>query len=137
LDFSPEQGEETGFPVTFDFTVVDAVTTVRSGSVGLEVSFEVEAEPVDTPSPSETPSFRIVSKRIPIELSPCDDATSTPCASSDLGLSGFRATGRSMELPEGPIEARIVAENQGDPTQALDFRYPFAIVVTPTPGSGS
>lgn len=140
IDFEPAQNELSPLPVGFDFTIVDAVTNVRGDSVGLEVSFELEAETVEVPPPAPTParpSFRLISKRIPIQLSACADDSETPCTSDGLGLSGFKATGSSMNLPAGPIEAHIVAENDGDPPQGLDFRYPFSVEVTPTPGSGS
>jgi hypothetical protein len=138
FDFQPVQDEETMLPVGFDFTVVDAVTGVRGPSIGLEVTFEVADETVQTPTTSPTPerpSFRLISKRIPIQISACSDDSEPPCAPGGFGLAGFTATGRGMNLPAGPIEARITAENEGQPPQSLDFRYPFAILPTPSGGS--
>jgi hypothetical protein len=141
FDFRPIQDEETMEPVGFDFTVVDGVTDVVSASVGLEVRFEVEDDPiVVTPVASQTPerpSFRLVSKRIPIRLSPCADDSDTPCSNDNLGLAGFTATGQGVNMPSGVVEARITATNQGEPPQAMDFRYPFTILPTPTPGGGA
>lgn len=136
--FAPSQGEETREPVGFDFTIVDAVSGVRENSVGLEIRFEVEDNSAATPVPSRTPrpSFRLVSKRIPITLSACADGSSTPCSQAGLGLSGFMATGQGVNMPSGVVEARIMAANQGVPPQSVDFSYPFTILPTPTPGGG-
>lgn len=141
LDFNPIQDEITMEPVGFDFTVVDAVTGVRSTSVGLEVRFEVEDTVVVTPTTSRTPerpSFRLVSKRIPIQLSACADNSATPCSQQEgLGLVGFTATGQGVNMPSGVVEAHITAGNAASPPQVLDFGYPFTILPTPTPGNGS
>lgn len=139
IDFSPMQGEQTMEPIPFDFTVVDAVTGISASSVGLAVRFEVEDTLAVTPTTSRTPrpSFRLVSKRIPIQLSPCADGTATPCSEDNLGLTGFMATGQGVNLPSGVVEAHIMATNEGDPPQQLDFGYPFEILPTPTPGGGA
>jgi hypothetical protein len=140
FDFVPIQGEETMEPVGFDFTVVDAVTGVRNMSVGLEVRFQVEegvAVVTPTTRTPERPSFRLVSKRIPVQLAACADNTASPCSEQGLGLVGFTATGQGVNMPSGIVEAHITAANEGNPPQQLDFGYPFTILPTPTPGGGS
>lgn len=139
FEFVPGQGDETMEPIGFDFTVVDAVSGVREGSVALEIRFEVADSVPVTPIPSRTPrpAFRLVSKRIPITLSACADGSSTPCSSEPgLGLAGFMATGQGVNMPSGVVEARIMAANQSAPPQTVDFSYPFTILPTPTPGGG-
>ena len=140
FEFEPRQGDDAAEPIGFDFTVVDAVTGVQEGSVGLEIRFEVEDNLAATPIPSRTPrpAFRLVSKRIPITLSACADGSSTPCSGEQrLGLSGFMATGQGVNMPSGVVEARITAANLGSPPQTVDFSYPFNILPTPTPGGGA
>jgi hypothetical protein len=141
FDFKPIQDEQTREPVGFDFTVVDAITGISRTSVGLEVRFEVEDNTVVvTPTTSRTPerpSFRLLSKRIPIQLSACADDSGTPCTEGGFGLVGFTATGQGVNMPSGVVEARIMAANEDNPPQPLDFSYPFTILPTPTRESGS
>jgi hypothetical protein len=128
FDFSPAQDASAPAPVQFDLTVVDAVTNVRQDSVALEVSFSVPDENPEGGSP-----FRVLTKRVLLDLNACADGTSTPCSpQGNKQLAGFAATGTAPELPEGPVEAHITAENIADPPRGLDFRYSFIVLATPT-----
>lgn len=125
FDYSPPQDSMVVPPFNFLFTVVDAVTGIRPESVNLDVSFQVPT--------NEPPSFRIVTKRVHLDLNACDDGTDAPCSpSGSLQLAGFKASGLAPELPVGPVEARITAENLADPPSDLDFRYSFNVLATST-----
>jgi hypothetical protein len=128
FDFSPAQGASAPAPVQFALTVVDAVTNIQRDSVALEVSFDVPDPQGGSGSP-----FRRLTKRVTLELNACEDGSNQPCSpQGNLDLAGFAATGTAPELPEGEVEARVTAENLGDPPRALDFRYPFFVLATPT-----
>lgn len=128
FDFVPAQGTDAPAPVQFALTVVDAATNIRRDSVELEVSFPAPEQPGATASP-----FRVLSKRVTLNLSPCADGTNQPCSpQGTLQLAGFSATGTAPELPEGQVEAHITAENLGNPPRDLDFRYSFNVLATPT-----
>jgi hypothetical protein len=125
LDYSPPQDAIVTPPFNFAFTVVDAVTGIRPESVALDVSFQVPSD--------EPPSFRTITKRVHIDLNTCDDGSDAPCSQTGkLDLAGFKALGAAPELPEGPVEARITAENLADPPRDVDFRYSFNVLATPT-----
>jgi hypothetical protein len=126
FSFSPGQGASAPAPVQFAMTVVDAATNVRAESVQLDVSFTVPDENPGSP-------FRVLTKRVPLSLVPCADGTTNPCSpTANLQLTGFNASGTAPELPEGPVEARVVAENTANPPHGLDFRYTFVVLATPT-----
>jgi len=127
--FSPGQDESAPAPVQFALTVTDAINNIRADSLTLDVLFTL---PVEHPTPGESP-FRSLSKRVPLSLTACDDRGGAPCsASGTLELAGFKAVGTAPELPEGEVQARIVAENIADPPRAVDFRYSFIVLATPT-----
>lgn len=127
--YSPGQDESAPAPVQFALTVVDAITGIRADSVTLDVSFTL---PVANPTPGSSP-FRSLTKRVPLTLTGCDDGTDLPCSGTGtLELTGFKANGTAPELPEGEVEARIVAENTADPARLVDFRYSFIVLATPT-----
>jgi hypothetical protein len=128
---SPEQGTSNQPPIDFVFTVVDAVNGVRPDSVMLEMVFEIADDPDD--GGDTAPSFRVMTKRVPIELSPCDDTSAPPCSpDGDLDLVGFVAAGTAPRVPEGKVEARITAENLSNPSRSMDFRYPVFVLPTAT-----
>jgi hypothetical protein len=137
--YSPAQDTSVTPPVQFAFTVVDAVTNINPSSVAVDVTFNVPT--------AEPPSFRPVTKRVLISLDPCDDDdTGDTCSpNGNLDLAGFKAAGTAPELPVGPVEARIVAENLGLPPRSMDLRYSFDVLpsltatatVTPTPEGGA
>lgn len=128
FNFIPAQEASAPAPVKFDLTVVDAATNIRQDSVQLEVSFNMPDENAET---SGSP-FRVLTKRVSLDLKPCADGTSVPCSPNNLQLAGFNATGTAPELPEGEVEARVVAQNTADPARSLDFRYSFIVLATPT-----
>ncbi len=118
FDFSPENGEETEESVEFAFTVADAVTDIEADSVDLELTLQVP----------EGSSFRSLTKRVPLHLSPCADGSPEPCsADGDREISGFRANSDPTMLAPGPVDVRIRAVNQDDPPQDVDFQYGFEV----------
>jgi len=126
--FIPQPNDDAEAPVQFDLKVVDALTTIRPDSVGIDVTFNVPSD--------EPPLFRAITKNVPIQLFPCDDDSDNPddeCTpTGSLDVAGVHVLGKAPELPEGPVEARIVAENFGSPPRGLDFRYMFNVLATPT-----
>jgi hypothetical protein len=129
FDFSPAQDASAPAPVQFDLTVVDAATNIREDSVALEVSFSVPDENAEV---SGSP-FRVLTKRVLLDLDACADGTSAPCSpQGNLQLAGFAASGSAPELPEGSVEAHITAANLANPPRELDFRYSFIVLATPT-----
>jgi hypothetical protein len=118
FDFSPENGETVETPVEFSFTVADPVTNVEGDTVILELTVQIP----------DGPTFRPLTKRLPVHLSPCDDGTPEPCSRErDRELAGFRAQSDAALLLPGPVDVRILALNQGDPPQEVDFRYGFEV----------
>jgi len=119
FDFIPENGETVEDPVAFAFTVADPVTAVEEESVVLEVTLQ---EPVGS-------SFRPLTKRVALQLSPCDDGTEEPCSlEGDREVVGFHAQSDATMLLPGPVDVRIRAVNQDEPPQAADFMYQFDVV---------
>ncbi|MEO8602935.1 MAG: hypothetical protein ABI629_10190 [bacterium] len=125
-NFSPAQNESVPPPVRFDFTVADPVTGVAAESVVLEVT-------VNVPDEKQPPEFHSLTKRIPLTLKICTDGSATPCnPTGDLELAGFIAAGVAENLPEGPAEVRITAQNLAVPPRDVDFRYIFTVLPEPS-----
>jgi hypothetical protein len=124
VDFSPGNGETAANPVQFDFTVADAVTGVEPDSVVLEITVQIP----------DGPLFHPLTKRLPLTLTPCTDGTAQPCSNDgeNLDLDGYGAQSAPVSLVSGPVAVRILALNQGDPPQEVDFTYGFE-VATPGP----
>jgi hypothetical protein len=117
-DFAPPNAETVENPVQFTFTVADAVTSVEPESVALEITVQIPDGPV----------FRPLTKRLPLELTPCNDSGETQCSTAgDLDLEGFLANSAPVSLVSGPVDVRILALNLGEPPQAVDFRYGFDV----------
>lgn len=135
LELTPPQNVTVDLPVEMGFTVVDAETGIAAPSVALDIT-------LDAPQ-GEPPVFRPITKRVPLELEPCKDSTGEPCsAGNNLGVTGFfaRAVAEYLSyLPDGPVDARITAQNLGDPPRDLDFSYRFFVGTpsTPTPPATS
>jgi hypothetical protein len=123
VEFAPGNGEVADNPIQFTFTVADAVTGVEPESVVLEITVQIPDGPV----------FRPLTKRLPLILNECTDGTAAPCSpEGDLDLDGFAAESAPTTLVSGPVAVRILALNQGDPPQEVDFLYGFE-VATPQP----
>jgi hypothetical protein len=119
FDFIPENGDTVEDPVAFAFTVADPVTDVEEESVVLEVTLQ---EPVGS-------SFRPLTKRVAIQLSPCSDGTAEPCsANGDREVVGFHAQSDATMLLPGPVDVHIMAVNRGEPPQEANFTYQFDVV---------
>lgn len=118
FDVTPENGDEVDDPVEFAFTVADAVTGIEEETVDLELTLQVP----------EGSSFRPLTKRIPLQFTACDDGTAESCSGDDdRDLVGFRARSDPTTLVPGPVEARILALNQGDPPRSVDFEFAFSV----------
>jgi len=108
IDLYPAPGESVESPLAARFTAVDAVTGIDPNSIVLEAS------------------FRSLTKRIPVTLAPCDDATDTACSpQGTLQVSGYRAVGEVRTFPPDLITLRILASNLASPADQLDFSYNF------------
>ena len=121
LNLGPGIGSTVTNPVAVAFTVADASTGIDRQSVSAGVSQNSQAAPT-----------------VALTLTPCDDATSTPCsAGGTLHVTGFRVVRQAQTLPEGDAAARIQARNLAATTpRPLDFSYPFSVqnpAATPTP----
>jgi hypothetical protein len=109
FDLQPAPGDSAASPVPLAFTVADAVTGIDGNSI--------EA------------SFRSLSKRVPVTLSPCDDKTDNPCSEQgQLQVMGFRAVSTPVPLPPGKVSLSITGSNLASPPQQLDFTYEFTVV---------
>jgi hypothetical protein len=119
FDFAPGDGETVEDPVAFAFTVADPVTDVEEESVVLELTLQ---EPVGS-------SFRPLTKRVALQLSACSDGTEEPCSlEGDREVVGFHAQSDATMLLPGPVDVHIMAINQGEPPQEVDFAYEFEVV---------
>lgn len=120
FDFTPESGDTVDDPVAFAFKVGDTVTDIEEESVVLEVTLpEVQGQ---------ASSFRPITKRIELTLSPCSDGTAEPCSSDgDRDVVGFVAQSAATILLPGPVDVQITALNEGAPPQGVDFRYSFEV----------
>jgi hypothetical protein len=121
VDFSPGQDEVVNNRVHFVFTMADAVNGVNGNSIALTVTVTVDA-------PGETPPFRSLTKRVPLTLTPCNDASDPTCSQGgDLGVKGFQAEGTAPKLPPGPADVHIVGQNLDTPPGAVDLSYTIEV----------
>ncbi|MFN8628463.1 MAG: hypothetical protein U0587_21150 [Candidatus Binatia bacterium] len=108
LELYPAPGDAVQSPLSARFTTMDAVTGIDRNSIVLEAS------------------FRSLTKRIPLTLSTCDDATQTPCSpQGTLQVSGYRAISDIRTFPPDLISLRILANDLNAPPEQLDFTYTF------------
>lgn len=111
FDLQPPPGDSTASPVPVAFTAADAVTGIDGNSITVEAS------------------FRSLSKRVAVTLSPCDDKTASPCSQQGyLQVMGFRAVSTPVPLPPGPASLRITGRDLASPPGELDFIYDFTVV---------
>jgi hypothetical protein len=109
FDLQPPPGDSATSPVPVAFTIVDAVTGIDGSTI--------EA------------SFRSLSKRVAVTLSPCDDKTASPCSEQGrLQVMGFRAVSTPVPLPRGKVSLSITGDNLASPSKHLDFTYDFTVV---------
>ena len=119
-DLYPAPGDSVQSPLSARFTTVDAVTGIDRTSIVLEAS------------------FRSLTKRIPVTLSACDDATQTPCSpQGTLQVSGYRAVSEVRTFPPDLISLRILATNLASPADQLDFTYTFTALAGADTTSGT
>ena len=114
FDLQPPPGAATASPVLVAFTAADAVTGIDGNSITVEAS------------------FRSLSKRVAVTLSPCDDKTASLCSEQGrLQVTGFLAVSTPFSLPPGtpgPASLRITGDNLASPSKHLDFTYDFTVV---------
>jgi len=119
VDLEPPPGTETMSPVTFAFTVADAISGIDQSSIRVDVTGS-DGTPV----------------AVDLNLSSCADTGAQTCSENgSLMVSGFKGT--SVPVPVGgPVQARIRATNLAPTPQTMDFTYEFA-ATTPTPTNTS
>jgi parallel beta-helix repeat protein len=111
LTLKPVPSSAVTSPVSFMYTVVDAVAGVDGSSINLAV----------TPSGQ----FPI---NVPLTVTACSDHSGTPCSPcGQLGVAGFVVSSATTSVAAGPAQARIDASNLASPPRSLDFTYPFQI----------
>jgi hypothetical protein len=110
FDLQPAPDDSAASPVPVAFTAADAVTGIDGNSITVEAS------------------FRSLSKRVAVTLSPCDDKTASPCSEEGrLQVIGFHAVSTPVYLPPGPASLRITGRNLASPPAELDFSYDFTV----------
>lgn len=111
FDLQPALGDSIASPFPVAFAAADAVTGIDGSSVTVEAF------------------FRSLSKRVPVQLNPCDDKTASPCSQGgQLQVTGFHAVATPVVLPAGPASLRITARNLASPPRELDFSYDFTVL---------
>jgi hypothetical protein len=111
FDLQPPPGDSVASPVPVAFTIADAVTGIDGNSITVEAS------------------FRSLSKRVAVALSPCDDKTASLCSEQGrLQVMGFRAVSTPVFLPPGQVSLSITGNNLASPPEPLDFTYDFTVV---------
>jgi hypothetical protein len=111
FDLQPPPGDSVASPVPVAFTIADAVTGIDGNSITVEAS------------------FRSLSKRVAVTLSPCDDKTASLCSEQGrLQVMGFRAVSTPVYLPPGQVSLSISGNNLASPPEQLDFTYDFTVV---------
>jgi hypothetical protein len=122
LDLLPPAGMSVANPVDFSFKVVDALTGVEPDSIVLELTFEVRDD-------DSEPPFDTITKRLPLTLTPCDDAGESLCSvEGEFEVSGFEALTGPLVLRVGQADVRITAQNLDGPPQELDLRYQMEVL---------
>jgi len=111
FDLQPPPGDSTASPVLVTFTAADAITAIDGNSITVEAS------------------FRSLSKRVAVTLSPCDDKTASLCSEQGrLQVAGFLAVSTPVALPPGPASLHITGRDLASPPAELDFIYDFTVV---------
>ena len=111
FDLHPAPGDSAPSPLSVAFAAAEAVTGIDGSSITVEAL------------------FRSLSKRISVQLSPCDDGSTSPCSQNgQLQVTGFHAVGTPVALPPGPASLRITARNLASPPRELDFTYDFTVL---------
>jgi len=111
LTLNPVPSSAVTSPVSFMYTVVDAIRGVDGRSITLAV----------------TPSGQLP-VNVPLTVTACSDQTGTPCSPcGQLGVTGFVVNSASTSVAAGTAQARIDATNLAAPPRSLDFTYPFQI----------
>ncbi len=111
FDLQPAPGDSIASPFPVAFAAADAVTGIDGNSVTVEAF------------------FRSLSKRVPVQLNPCDDRTESPCSQNgQFQVTGFHAVATPVVLPAGPASLRITAHNLASPPRDLDFSYDFTVL---------
>jgi hypothetical protein len=114
VDFQPPQDAVIDSPVSFTFTIADAISGIDESSVQLDV--------ID--GNNSTP--------IALDLVACDDEEPMTCSpNGELAVMGFKVQSASVPLTSS-VEVRIRATNLAPTPETMDFIYSFRIV-TPTP----
>jgi len=109
FDLQPPPGDSAASPVPVAFTIADAVTGIDGSTIEV--------------------SFRSLSKRVAVTLSPCDDNTASLCSQQGhLQVMGFRAVSTPVPLPTGKVSLSITGDNLASPPEHLDFTYDFTVV---------
>ncbi len=129
VNFSPAPDQLVKNPVQFAFTMADAANGVNRDSIEVTVTVNVEA-------PTETPPFRLLTKRVPLTLTACNDASTPTCSQGgELGVTGFQATGTAPKLPPGTADVHIIGQNLDTPPRDMDLNYAIDVAPddTPTP----
>jgi hypothetical protein len=109
FDLQPPPDNSAASPVPVAFTAADAVSGIDANSIEV--------------------SFRSLSKRVAVTLSPCDDKTANPCSEQGrLQVMGFRAVSTPVSLPPGRVSLSITGRNLASPPGQLDFTYDFTVV---------
>lgn len=125
VEFQPPQNAQAMSPVSFSFTIADALFGIDPDSVELDVSADGGE-----------------ALAVPVELTVCDDAETATCSpDGDLSVTGFKV--QSLPVPlDGGVAARIRASNLAPTPEVMEFTYSFAVMtrtptssptVTPTP----
>jgi parallel beta-helix repeat protein len=121
LNLLPAVGATALNPVAISFTVVDAAAGINATSVSARILQVGQS-----------------SNSVPVNLTPCDDASSPPCSGGGLlRVRGFHVAGAPQSLSVGAADLQIQARNLGAPPRTLDLTYSFAVRsavgTTPTP----
>jgi len=111
FDLQPPPNDSAATPVLVAFTAADATTQIDGDSITVEAS------------------FRSLSKRIAVKLSPCDDKTASPCSEQGyLQVTGFFAVSTPVPFPPGPVSLHITGRDLASPPAELDFIYDFTVI---------
>jgi parallel beta-helix repeat protein len=119
LNLGPDAGSSVPNPVAVTFTVADAASGIDPQSVNVDLTQNNQAAP-----------------SVPLTLTPCDDATSSPCsAAGELQVTGFRVVRQPQTLQVGNVAVDVHARNLAATPRTLDLRYQFSAenaAATPT-----
>lgn len=116
VSLQPAEGDLAAGPnVGFDAVLADAVNDIVAGSVAVRMGAAGSALAVSSLDP----------------LVACDDLAGggVPTCSEDgsLQVRGYRVTGTSVVIADGPATLNVVAANDGTPSRQLDWSYDFTV----------